>query len=294
MCVFSFIGWYTFPWRLQEPQENFISKSVFVTITGKSLANLPSWSWNATLLVVPASWTMRQSWMLSGNMLWNPWVQTTDISMFIFLYFYLLNVWFSVCKLLAVICFFGLTLTKENYSIYIKEGIPVKVLSLLWRKASLRSVVTWQTWRATNSFQSNTHLNSINWNGDEWKRHPEIQPNFAIQCNGFVTVLGLMWVNVLWKLKVDKNMKSITKYLVFCWQGREDPFYILDVGDLVQKIKIWKLKMPRIKPFYGELILIDKYAVWCHIVKWSVFIDKRKDLVVVGKIRNRGTESWYE
>jgi len=33
--------------------------------------------------------------------------------------------------------------------------------------------------------------------------------------------------------------------------GREDPFYVLDVGEVVQKIKAWKLKMPRIKPFYA-------------------------------------------
>lgn len=33
--------------------------------------------------------------------------------------------------------------------------------------------------------------------------------------------------------------------------GQEDPFYILDVGDIVQKIKIWQLKMPRVKPFYA-------------------------------------------
>ncbi|XP_047497390.1 ornithine decarboxylase-like [Penaeus chinensis] len=33
--------------------------------------------------------------------------------------------------------------------------------------------------------------------------------------------------------------------------GREDPFYVLDIGDIVQKIKIWRLKMPRVKPFYA-------------------------------------------
>lgn len=33
--------------------------------------------------------------------------------------------------------------------------------------------------------------------------------------------------------------------------GREDPFYVLDVGDVVQKIKVWRLKMPRVKPFYA-------------------------------------------
>ncbi|XP_045604602.1 ornithine decarboxylase [Procambarus clarkii] len=33
--------------------------------------------------------------------------------------------------------------------------------------------------------------------------------------------------------------------------GQEDPFYILDIGDIVQKIKIWKLKLPRVDPFYA-------------------------------------------
>lgn len=33
--------------------------------------------------------------------------------------------------------------------------------------------------------------------------------------------------------------------------GQEDPFYVLDVGDIVQKIKVWQLKMPRVKPFYA-------------------------------------------
>ncbi|XP_063867887.1 ornithine decarboxylase-like [Scylla paramamosain] len=32
---------------------------------------------------------------------------------------------------------------------------------------------------------------------------------------------------------------------------QEDPFYVLDVGDIVQKIKVWKLKLPRVKPFYA-------------------------------------------
>ncbi|XP_042205539.1 ornithine decarboxylase 1-like [Homarus americanus] len=33
--------------------------------------------------------------------------------------------------------------------------------------------------------------------------------------------------------------------------GQDEPFYILNVGDIVQKIKIWRLKMPRVKPFYA-------------------------------------------
>ncbi|CAL4067019.1 unnamed protein product [Meganyctiphanes norvegica] len=33
--------------------------------------------------------------------------------------------------------------------------------------------------------------------------------------------------------------------------NQEDPFYILDAGDIVQKIKYWRLMMPRVKPFYA-------------------------------------------
>ncbi|XP_076038818.1 ornithine decarboxylase-like isoform X2 [Oratosquilla oratoria] len=33
--------------------------------------------------------------------------------------------------------------------------------------------------------------------------------------------------------------------------GQEDPFFILDLGDIVQKVKMWKLKLPRVKPFYA-------------------------------------------
>ncbi|KAK8385278.1 hypothetical protein O3P69_012246 [Scylla paramamosain] len=32
---------------------------------------------------------------------------------------------------------------------------------------------------------------------------------------------------------------------------QEDPFYILDVGDIVEKVKLWKMKLPRVKPFYA-------------------------------------------
>ncbi|XP_064120042.1 ornithine decarboxylase 1-like [Macrobrachium nipponense] len=33
--------------------------------------------------------------------------------------------------------------------------------------------------------------------------------------------------------------------------GQEDAFFVLDVGDIIQKIKVWQLKMPRVKPFYA-------------------------------------------
>lgn len=32
---------------------------------------------------------------------------------------------------------------------------------------------------------------------------------------------------------------------------QEEAFYVLDVGDIIRKHKEWKLKMPRVAPFYG-------------------------------------------
>ena len=34
---------------------------------------------------------------------------------------------------------------------------------------------------------------------------------------------------------------------------QEEAFYVLDVGDIIRKHKEWKLKMPRVSPFYGIL-----------------------------------------
>lgn len=33
---------------------------------------------------------------------------------------------------------------------------------------------------------------------------------------------------------------------------QEEAFYVLDVGDIVRKHKEWKLKLPRVTPFYGN------------------------------------------
>lgn len=32
---------------------------------------------------------------------------------------------------------------------------------------------------------------------------------------------------------------------------QEEAFYVLDIGDIVQKHQIWKEKLPRVDPFYG-------------------------------------------
>lgn len=33
---------------------------------------------------------------------------------------------------------------------------------------------------------------------------------------------------------------------------QEEAFYVLDVGDIVRKHQIWKEKLPRVEPYYGE------------------------------------------
>lgn len=33
--------------------------------------------------------------------------------------------------------------------------------------------------------------------------------------------------------------------------GREDPFYVVDLSDVVRKHKLWKLALPRVQPFYA-------------------------------------------
>lgn len=33
--------------------------------------------------------------------------------------------------------------------------------------------------------------------------------------------------------------------------GKEDPFYVVDIQDILKKHKTWLLNMPRVKPFYA-------------------------------------------
>lgn len=35
-------------------------------------------------------------------------------------------------------------------------------------------------------------------------------------------------------------------------EAQEDAFYVCDLGNIVQKYKIWKNTLPRVQPFYGE------------------------------------------
>lgn len=33
----------------------------------------------------------------------------------------------------------------------------------------------------------------------------------------------------------------------------EEPFYVCNISDIIRKHRLWKQRMPRVLPFYGEL-----------------------------------------
>lgn len=59
------------------------------------------------------------------------------------------------------------------------------------------------------------------------------------------------------KFYLIKNFKWCYWYIegliiFFFSQDQEEPFLVADLADIVYKYKIWKLRMPRIQPFYGN------------------------------------------
>jgi ornithine decarboxylase len=40
-----------------------------------------------------------------------------------------------------------------------------------------------------------------------------------------------------------------------CEPGDEDTFFVADLGEIYRQHMRWKLNLPRVKPFYGEIIL---------------------------------------
>ena len=45
------------------------------------------------------------------------------------------------------------------------------------------------------------------------------------------------------------------------FQIQEEAFYVCDIGDIVRKHKEWKMKLPRVEPFYGKYMLLFKFMV---------------------------------
>lgn len=51
-------------------------------------------------------------------------------------------------------------------------------------------------------------------------------------------------------LDSESNVMTVIKDIAMSGL-QEEAFYVLDVGDIVQKHQIWKEKLPRVEPYYG-------------------------------------------
>lgn len=55
---------------------------------------------------------------------------------------------------------------------------------------------------------------------------------------------------------VDKPLDAIDEVRQKSKTGDvgEEPFYICNISDIIQKHRVWQQRMPRVLPFYGKLI----------------------------------------
>lgn len=60
---------------------------------------------------------------------------------------------------------------------------------------------------------------------------------------------------------VDKAVDAIDEVRQKSMSGDvdEEPFYICNISDIIQKHRIWQQRMPRVLPFYGKLIQTRNY-----------------------------------
>ena len=52
---------------------------------------------------------------------------------------------------------------------------------------------------------------------------------------------------------VTPNDMTISEFLKTMVQGREDPFFAVDLGRVLRLHKQWKMLLPRVDVFYGEV-----------------------------------------
>lgn len=65
-------------------------------------------------------------------------------------------------------------------------------------------------------------------------------------------------------LDSESNVMTVIKDIAMSGL-QEEAFYVLDIGDIVQKHQIWKEKLPRVEPYYAvkcndNLIVIEVLA----------------------------------
>lgn len=70
----------------------------------------------------------------------------------------------------------------------------------------------------------------------------------------------------------ESNVMTVIKDIAMSGL-QEEAFYVLDIGDIVRKHQIWKEKLPRVQPYYGNLSFTIKmrhtdviYVCTCDIL----------------------------
>lgn len=57
-------------------------------------------------------------------------------------------------------------------------------------------------------------------------------------------------------LDTESNVMTVIKDIAMSGL-QEEAFYVLDIGDIVQKHQIWKEKLPRVEPYYGKSLTLE-------------------------------------
>lgn len=71
-------------------------------------------------------------------------------------------------------------------------------------------------------------------------------PLYQKQYRELVLGSAAVHFNKLYGLECDCDV------ILHSGQVQEEAFYVCDIGDIVHKHREWKLKMPRVEPFYGK------------------------------------------
>lgn len=73
-------------------------------------------------------------------------------------------------------------------------------------------------------------------------------------------------------LDSESNVATVIKNIALSGL-QEEAFYVLDIGDIVQKHQIWKEKLPRVEPYYGKsfIYLFRIYSI-IYITNYFLFI----------------------
>lgn len=61
-------------------------------------------------------------------------------------------------------------------------------------------------------------------------------------------------------LDSESNVMTVIKNIAMSGL-QEEAFYVLDIGDIVQKHQIWKEKLPRVEPYYGKSLTLGIYFI---------------------------------